>query len=110
MTIATAFAHRDAAAIVQYTATYGPGLQPTMYDSYVRTFRSTMGLWMGTDAYVNYADPTIVDYGAAYWSDQLPAPAAGEEALRPERVVHLPAGRAPHHDLIASRCAAGCRA
>jgi FAD/FMN-containing dehydrogenase len=68
----TAFAHRDAAAIVQYTATYGQGLQPTMYDSYVRTFRSTMGLWMGTDAYVNYADPTIVDYGAAYWSDSYP--------------------------------------
>jgi FAD/FMN-containing dehydrogenase len=64
---ATAFAHRDAAAIVQYTATYGPGLLPDMYDSYVRTFRGTMGIWMSTGAYVNYADPTITDYGAAYW-------------------------------------------
>src|SRR6185369_8541696 len=30
---------------------------------------------------------------------QLPATAAGEEALRPERAVHLPAGGPPHNDL-----------
>jgi FAD/FMN-containing dehydrogenase len=64
---ATAFPHRSATAIVQYTATWGDGLPSTSYDLYVRSFRAAMSIWMGTAAYVNYADPTFVDYGSAYW-------------------------------------------
>jgi FAD/FMN-containing dehydrogenase len=63
----TAFAHRDATAIVQYTATWGEGQQPDAYDTYVRSFRTAMGVWMGASAYVNYADASIVDYPTAYW-------------------------------------------
>jgi FAD/FMN-containing dehydrogenase len=64
---ATAFAHRDAAAIVQYTATWGGGLPATPFDTYVSSYRMAMSIWMGTGAYVNYADSSLVDYPNAYW-------------------------------------------
>jgi FAD/FMN-containing dehydrogenase len=63
---ATAFVHRRALAAVQYTATYPPGT-PTKADRFVRDFRTAMVPHWGNHAYVNYADPTIADYRAAYF-------------------------------------------
>ena len=31
-----------------------------------------MSRWLGTAAYVNYADASITDYGAAYWGANYP--------------------------------------
>lgn len=62
----TAFVHRDALATVQYTATYTSG-GPAPADAYVRAFRAAMRPHWGDHAYVNYADPTIRGYCAAYF-------------------------------------------
>jgi FAD/FMN-containing dehydrogenase len=63
---ATAFVHRLALATVQYTATYPPGTA-TKADAFVRGFRAAMLPHWGNHAYVNYADPTLTDYRAAYF-------------------------------------------
>ena len=62
----TAFVHREALATVQYTATFPPG-NASAADRYVRGFRAAMVPHWGEHAYVNYADPTIDDYLAAYF-------------------------------------------
>lgn len=62
---ATAFVHRQALATVQYTATFPSGTAKAA-DAYVRGFRAAMLPHWGDHAYVNYADPTIPDYRAAY--------------------------------------------
>jgi FAD/FMN-containing dehydrogenase len=52
---------------VQYTATWGNGLTSTAFDTYVRSYRAAMSIWMGAGAYVNYADATLADYASSYW-------------------------------------------
>src|SRR5699024_7423292 len=56
----TAFAHTDALASVQYTATWNSGgVDGRSYDDYVHDLRTAMVPHWGTAAYVNYADPTL---------------------------------------------------
>ncbi len=69
---ATAFPHRKALALVQYTSTYRTGQSAAPFDSYVRGFRTTMSHWLGNAAYANYADPAIKDYATAYWGANYP--------------------------------------
>jgi FAD/FMN-containing dehydrogenase len=69
---ATPYPYRSALASVQYTATWGAsapagGTAAAPFDRYVRGFRSAMTAWLGQSAYVNYADPSITDFGKAYW-------------------------------------------
>jgi hypothetical protein len=69
---ATPFPYRHAVASIQYTATWGATAPagPTAaapFDAYVRGFRAALMPWLGTAAYVNYADASITDYGIAYW-------------------------------------------
>jgi len=69
----TAFVHRQALASVQYTATWASmsavtgSVSAAPFDAYVGDQRSALQPWTGPSAYVNYADPAIIDYGAAYW-------------------------------------------
>ncbi|MCC3279078.1 FAD-dependent oxidoreductase [Arthrobacter sp. zg-Y40] len=65
--VETGFAHRDAYATVQYTATFEDSADPAPYDVFVRESRAAMEPWWGTGAYVNYLDPSITDPGAAYF-------------------------------------------
>ncbi len=70
---ATPFPYRRALAVAQYTATWASGgTSAAPFDRYVRGFRSTMSRWLGAGAYVNYADASITDYGAAYWGANYP--------------------------------------
>jgi len=81
---ATAFVHRDALATVQYTATFPPGTA-TDADAYVHDFRAAMLPHWGNHAYVNYADPTIEDYQAAYFG-------ANADRLAQARTTYDPDG------------------
>jgi FAD/FMN-containing dehydrogenase len=66
----SAFVHRQALASVQFTATWASmtaSPDPKPFDTYVRAGRSALATWTGTGAYVGYCDPSIVDYGPAYW-------------------------------------------
>lgn len=80
----TAFVHRDALATVQYTATFPPG-SGKRADAYVRGFRAAMVPHWGEHAYVNYADPTITDYQAAYFG-------ANADRLAQARATYDPDG------------------
>ncbi|MFC6341634.1 BBE domain-containing protein, partial [Nocardioides hankookensis] len=80
----TAFVHREALATVQYTATFPPGTG-TSADAYVRGFRAAMVPHWGEHAYVNYADPTISDYQAAYFG-------ANADRLAQARATYDPDG------------------
>jgi FAD/FMN-containing dehydrogenase len=64
----TAFAHREAIASMQYTATWSPAepmRNPAPMDGYVRAFRAAMVPWCGDAAYVNYQDASIQNFGHA---------------------------------------------
>jgi FAD/FMN-containing dehydrogenase len=87
---ATAFAHRSAAAIVQYTATWDGTLPPTAFDMYVRSYRAAMGIWMGAGAYVNYADRTIVNYPDAYWPGAYPRVQQVKQRYDPAELFTFP--------------------
>ena len=67
---ATAVAFRHALATAQYTATWASGqTPPAAFDRYIHSFRQTMTRWLGTGAYVNYADAGIANWGQAYWGE-----------------------------------------
>jgi FAD/FMN-containing dehydrogenase len=81
---ATAFGHRSAAATAQYTATWtDTGASPARFDAYVRGFRSALAPWLGSAAYVNYADSSITDFGPAYWGSNYPRLRAVKRAYDP---------------------------
>jgi FAD/FMN-containing dehydrogenase len=70
---ATAFPHRGALAVVQFTATWQDGATaPDPFDAYVRGFRTALQPSLGDAAYANYADASIERYGAAYWGANYP--------------------------------------
>ena len=79
----TAFAHREALATVQYTATFPPG-DPRAADAYVRGFREAMVPHWDEHAYVNYADSSISDYQAAYFGDHAARLATVRSAYDPD--------------------------
>jgi hypothetical protein len=79
----TAFVHRAALATVQYTATFPPGT-PSGGDAFVRGFRAAMVPHWGNHAYVNYADPSITDYQAAYFGDNASRLAKARSTYDPD--------------------------
>lgn len=93
---ATAFAYRQALASIQYTATWAAptgGAQPAdpaPYDRYVQALRSALLPWTGPAAYVNYADPAIADYGAAYWAGNYPRLQAAKKTYDPGGLFTFP--------------------
>lgn len=93
---ATAFAHRTALATVQYTATWqDPTKAPAPFDTYVRGFRAAMRPWLGDAAYVNYADPSIEAYGAAYWATNYKRLQQINHTVDPHGLFALPQSAKP---------------
>ena len=87
----TAFVHRGAIAIVQSTATWArAGDDPFPYDTYVRGLRAVLVRWTGPAAYVNYADPSIRDYGRAYWGANLERLSAVKRHYDPAALFTFP--------------------
>ena len=69
-TNATAFPWRTALADVQYTATWPypkASENPAPFDNFVQSERNALEPYLGSSAYVNYADRTLTGYAAAYW-------------------------------------------
>lgn len=93
---ATAFVHRRALASMQYTATWasmsGPaGTSNTApFDAYVHAERSALLPWTGSSAYVNYADPSITDYGTAYWGANYPRLQSVKRRYDPDDLFTFP--------------------
>jgi FAD/FMN-containing dehydrogenase len=88
---ATAFGHRGSVATVQYTATWtDPSASPVRFDAYVRGFRSAMTPWLGSAAYVNYADASIANFGPAYWGSNYPRLQTVKRAYDPDNLFTFP--------------------
>ncbi|WP_448403265.1 FAD-binding oxidoreductase [Mycobacteroides chelonae] len=67
---ATAFPHRTALASLQIY--HGVGADPSAAYRRVDEARDRLGEICGTAAYVNYIDPRLPDWAAAYYGDNLP--------------------------------------
>lgn len=89
----TAFPWRHALATVQYTATWAnadASVSPAPFDALVRNQRRALAPWLGTSAYVNYADPAITDYATAYWSTNAARLTKVKRAYDPHDVFSFP--------------------
>ncbi len=88
----TAFPWRSALADIQYTATwpYAKAHDPTRYDRFVRRERTALLPFVGSSAYVNYADPTLADYATAYWGSNLARLQQVKRAYDPHDVFSFP--------------------
>lgn len=67
---ATAFPHRQAAASIQIY--HGVGTDPSVAYHRVDEARDRLGEICGPAAYVNYIDPRLPEWAAAYYGDNLP--------------------------------------
>ena len=66
----TAFPHRTALALAQYTVGWPDGqpLASVQRDvAWLRGFHDAMTPFLGNGAYVNYADPSLHDWQQAYY-------------------------------------------
>jgi hypothetical protein len=89
----TAFGHRGAYAIVQYTATYDEGEDPVPFDEFVRQSRTSMIPAWGEGAYFNYSDSTLADPGTAYFGGNATRLAAIRATADPAGIFATPAFR-----------------
>jgi FAD/FMN-containing dehydrogenase len=94
----TAFPHRSALAVAQYTVGWPQG-QP---DSQVRSdvawlhgFRAAMTPHVGNAAYVNYPDPSLVGWQQAYYGGNYARLQKVKQAYDPDDVFHFPQSVAP---------------
>ena len=90
---ATGFGHRNAIATVQYTATFGEGVDPAPFDAYVRGSRDALEPYWGSSAYFNYFDSRIADPGSAYFGDHAPRLQSIRSAADPRGIFAYPAFR-----------------
>jgi FAD/FMN-containing dehydrogenase len=80
----TAFVHRAAPFTVQYTATWTrPDLASSRFDTVVRGLRDAMTPYLGTGAYVNYCDASLLGWQDAYWGANYPRLQAVKRAVDP---------------------------
>jgi FAD/FMN-containing dehydrogenase len=91
----TAFPHRNALAIMQYSATWASmgapgGARPAPFDSFVRGERAALRPWTGDAAYVNYLDPAITDFPTAYWGGNYARLQSVKRQYDPEQVFTFP--------------------
>ena len=89
----TAFPHRGALAVAQYTAGWPDGQSDAAVASdvaWLHGFRAAMTPFIGNGAYVNYADPTLHDWQAAYYGLNYPRLQKVKHAYDPDNVFHFP--------------------
>lgn len=76
---------------VQYTGTYS-GDRSAAASSYVRGFRTAMTPYWGNHAYVNYADPAVLDDQVAYFGANATRLASVKEHYDPDNFFDQPQG------------------
>jgi FAD/FMN-containing dehydrogenase len=89
----TAFPHRGALAVAQYTAGWPDGQSDAAVASdvaWLHGFRAAMTPFVGNAAYVNYADPSLEDWQTAYYGLNYPRLQQVKQAYDPDNVFHFP--------------------
>jgi FAD/FMN-containing dehydrogenase len=94
----TAFPHRAALAVAQYTAGWPDGQPAATVASdvaWLHGFRAAMTPFVGNAAYVNYADASLHDWQAAYYGRNYPRLQKVKQSYDPDNVFHFPQSIAP---------------
>jgi hypothetical protein len=94
----SAFPHRTALAVAQYTVGWPEGqtASRTAEDvAWLHAFRAAMTPFVGNAAYVNYADPSLVDWQTAYYDRNYPRLQVVKQSYDPENVFHFPQSIVP---------------
>jgi len=90
---ATAFPHRDALFSLEYAVSRSNGFA---YEAtWPNATRAAMSAWSTGGAYVNYLDPLIDDWPAAYYGANYARLQQIKKAVDPTRVLAMPQGIAP---------------
>jgi FAD/FMN-containing dehydrogenase len=96
----TAFVHRDALFLAQYSTTWSP--QPGSSDAgagsvevanqraWLASFHAAMRPYASGQAYQNYADPDLTDWQRAYYGANYPRLQQIKAAVDPADVFHFP--------------------
>lgn len=95
---ATAFPHRSALAVAQYTVGWPQGQPDTQVQSdlaWLHGFRAAMTPFVGNAAYVNYADSTLVGWEQAYYGRNYPRLQQVKQTCDPADVFHFSQSIAP---------------
>jgi FAD/FMN-containing dehydrogenase len=89
----SAFPHRSALAVAQYTVGWPTG-QPdatTASDvAWLHGIRDAMTPFVGNGAYVNYADASLKDWQTAYYAGNYPRLKKVKQSYDPDNVFHFP--------------------
>jgi len=94
----TAFPHRSALALVQYTVDWPEGQPDAQVQSdvaWVHGFRGAMTPFVGNAAYVNYADPSLQGWQEAYYGRNYPRLQKVKQSYDPGNVFHFPQSIVP---------------
>jgi FAD/FMN-containing dehydrogenase len=95
---ATAFVHRDALFLAQYSTSWSwgaPGSEVASQQAWLRTFYSSLHPYASGEAYQNYADPDLTDWRQAYYGANYPRLAAIKATYDPHQVFRFPQGITP---------------
>jgi FAD/FMN-containing dehydrogenase len=99
----TAFVHRDALFLAQYTTTWSPGLQrggvvdagAARQRAWQRELHATMAPYASGQAYQNYIDPDLADWRHAYYGANYQRLARVKAAYDPGQLFRFPQGITP---------------
>ena len=89
----TAFVHRDAFAVAQLYGSWDAAAPATIADAttaWVRELHATLRPLVGRGAYVNYADPELSDWEAAYWGTNYARLRRVKATYDPDRLFDFP--------------------
>lgn len=95
---ATAFVHRDALYLAQYTTGWpagAPAGQVGRQHAWLRGFYASMRPYASGQCYQNYIDPDLADWRQAYYGANYPRLAQIKAAYDPARVFRFPQGITP---------------
>ena len=89
---ATAFVHRSALFLAQYSTTWtsGPVSAAAAQQAWLRSCYQAMRPYASGEAYQNYADPDLADWQHAYYGSNYPALQRVKAAVDPADVFHFP--------------------
>jgi FAD/FMN-containing dehydrogenase len=95
---ATAFVHRDALFLAQYSTSWkwgAPGGEVASQHAWLRQFYSSLHPYASGQAYQNYLDPDLTDWRRAYYGANYPRLARIKAAYDPHQVFRFPQGITP---------------
>jgi FAD/FMN-containing dehydrogenase len=95
---ATAFVHRDALFLAQYSTSWSwgaPAGQVASQQTWLREFRASLQPYASGQAYQNYLDPDLVGWREAYYGANYPRLARIKAAYDPDQVFRFPQGITP---------------